>query len=179
MESSENLAVIFHDGEKKEMLTYANFLELQTKLTVQIQKIVHSGNGKYVTVGIYSEPSVYVPVIVHALISLSVVFVPLMLDSDSTSLVTFIKMCALKYIIVENHVRSRFLSQIKDQLPLCGVHNIEHVNSMLVHVELDRELNHISHKNISYVVQSSGSTGKPKVIFVPEKCIIPNVVDLR
>ncbi|XP_045607602.1 beta-alanine-activating enzyme [Procambarus clarkii] len=49
-------------------------------------------------------------------------------------------------------------------------------------ISLDSENQSISQRNgmndLAYVIPTSGSTGVPKYVFVPHRCIVPNIIDL-
>lgn len=178
VESSSRNAVIFYDGKNRKSLSCDKFLSVRTKFIGKIKNIIPNMDVNNVYVGIFAEPSIYLPVLIHALIELCWTFVPLSLKNSPSSLLHYIKRCHMKFIIVDRNNLSAVLSQIDKQLILKVFEMEEDFHFVQITDSIAAKIQVRQYK-IAYVVQSSGSTGKPKAIFVTEPCIIPNIADMR
>ncbi|CAL4064645.1 unnamed protein product [Meganyctiphanes norvegica] len=106
----------------------------------------------------------------------SFAFMYLSADYTATEMNSLIEKVAPKYLLIHENVGNipeRFHEMLKENI------SVLNENFDIIHLD-NYKCNYSTNmipREISYVITTSGSTGVPKIVYVPSKCILPNISD--
>lgn len=183
---SNNTAIIYDNGVHSLRLSYSDFVTKSTELTEELETVLHDGKEGVAKlyVGISSDVTLNLPIVVYSLMRTGHVFVPISIPDTSPARWKFYTENSLKWMLLPKYELNLLRASTKEKY-FAQTHPLKCLTDYVI-VKLPNLLNSMTSsstwplsKDILYVVQSSGTTGEPKIISVLMDCILPNVHDLR
>lgn len=181
----QNVAVVFADEKHFTTLTYCALLEVATCIFKLLLKNFVSNQ----VVICISRATILTPCLILGILQAKCYFS----FTDLRNITEFIKNIQ-KYIFVKFFLIEADTLEILIKQQKLNLNKIDDVSSqfgkiILLELSPDHEnkidniycnqVESVNHDMLAYAIQTSGTTGQPKMIFVPHRCIVPNILHLK